>query len=61
MSGDPKVSATIPVLNSDRYLSEAVGRVLAQISGSRELLIVDDGSSDGTAAIAAMWGGKAGG
>jgi glycosyltransferase involved in cell wall biosynthesis len=52
MSGDPKVSVTIPVLNGERYLSDAVESVLAQTSGSWELLIVDDGSSDATAAIA---------
>ena len=52
MSGAPKVSVTIPVLNGERYLSEAVESVLAQTSGSWELLIVDDGSSDATAAMA---------
>jgi glycosyltransferase involved in cell wall biosynthesis len=39
MSGDPEVSVTIPVLNGERYLSEAVESVLAQTSGSCELLM----------------------
>jgi glycosyltransferase involved in cell wall biosynthesis len=52
MTDGPKVSVTIPVLNGERYLSEAVESVLAQTERSWELLIVDDGSNDRTGAIA---------
>jgi glycosyltransferase involved in cell wall biosynthesis len=58
MTDRPKVSVTIPVLNGERYLSEAIESILAQSERSWELLIVDDGSSDGTSAIADRFAGQ---
>lgn len=49
MSGPPEVSLTLPVLNGETYLAEAIESVLAQTFSSWELLVVDDGSTDGTA------------
>jgi len=46
------VSAIIPVYNGERYLAEAIESVLAQEHNSLELIVVDDGSRDGSAAIA---------
>lgn len=46
-----KVSVVIPVRNGEKYLSQAIESVLAQTYRDLELLIVDDGSTDGTAAI----------
>jgi glycosyltransferase involved in cell wall biosynthesis len=48
----PLVSVTIPVLNGEKYLTQAIGSLLAQSFPSWELLIIDDGSSDRTAEIA---------
>jgi len=48
----PKVSIGVPVYNGERYLAEAVESALAQTFGDFELLISDNGSTDGTAAIA---------
>ena len=45
------VSVVIPVHNGERYLAQAVESVLAQTHRDLELLIVDDGSTDATAAI----------
>lgn len=45
------VSVVIPVHNGERYLAKAVESVLAQTHRDLELLIVDDGSTDATAAI----------
>lgn len=45
----PAVSVMIPTYNSLGFLREAVASVLAQTCTSWELIVVDDGSSDGTA------------
>jgi glycosyltransferase involved in cell wall biosynthesis len=42
----------MPAYNAGQYLAEAIESVLKQTYSSWELLIVDDGSTDGTAAIA---------
>jgi glycosyltransferase involved in cell wall biosynthesis len=44
----PKVSVIIPAYNAIAYLKEAVDSVLKQTFTDFEVLIVDDGSSDGT-------------
>lgn len=48
----PSVSIITPAYNAARYLQEAVGSALAQTFGNFELLIVDDGSTDGTLELA---------
>ena len=62
MTSYPMVSVTIPVLNGEKYLDQAVESVLAQTCDSWELLIVDDGSTDRGREIAERfardWSGK---
>jgi glycosyltransferase involved in cell wall biosynthesis len=48
----PAVSVIMPAYNADRFLATAVESVLGQTFRDLELLIVDDGSFDGTAAMA---------
>ena len=48
----PLVSIIIPVFNGERFLREAVESVLAQKYSPVEIIIVDDGSTDGTATVA---------
>ncbi|NEP29562.1 glycosyltransferase, partial [Moorena sp. SIO3I6] len=43
----PKVSVVIPAYNSMNYLPETVDSVFRQTFTDFEILIVDDGSSDG--------------
>ncbi len=45
------VSVLMPVYNGARYVSPAIQSVLAQTHRHLELVIVDDGSADGTVAI----------
>jgi hypothetical protein len=46
------VSVILPVWNGERFLAEAVESVLSQTMEAIELLLIDDGSTDGTEEIA---------
>jgi glycosyltransferase involved in cell wall biosynthesis len=52
-AGSPAVSVIVPFLNCERFLDEAIRSVRSQPLRNFELLLVDDGSSDGSARIAA--------
>ena len=51
-AGEPLVSALVPVYNGERFLAEAIESALAQTLQSVEVVVVDDGSSDASGAIA---------
>jgi len=52
LSKPPRVSVIIIFLNEERYLGEAIASVLVQTHSDWELILVDDGSTDASAAIA---------
>lgn len=52
MNTTPRVSVVVSFLNGERFLEEAIESVFAQTFKSWELLLVDDGSSDSSLAIA---------
>lgn len=45
---EPIVSCVIPVFNGERFLAEAIESVRAQSRSNIEIIVVDDGSTDGT-------------
>ncbi|MGH7719384.1 MAG: glycosyltransferase family A protein [Gemmatimonadaceae bacterium] len=52
----PLVSCVIPVYNGARYLGEAIDSALGQSYPAIEVLVVDDGSTDDSGAVAAAYG-----
>lgn len=48
----PVVSVILPVWNGERFLSPAIESIRAQTLEAFELLLIDDGSTDGSLAIA---------
>jgi glycosyltransferase involved in cell wall biosynthesis len=51
------VSVIIPVFNGERYLGEAIESVMTQTYGPIEIIVVDDGSTDNSGAVARHYGG----
>jgi glycosyltransferase involved in cell wall biosynthesis len=52
------VSVIIPVFNGEKYIEEALNSVLRQTHPVEEVIVVDDGSHDGTPAILENFRGK---
>ena len=53
-----KLSIIIPVYNVEATLGKCVASVLGQGVGDCEILLVDAGSTDGSAALADGWAEK---
>jgi glycosyltransferase involved in cell wall biosynthesis len=54
----PMVSVIIPVYNGERYLAAAIDSVIDQDYPNLDIVIVNDGSTDGSAAIAQSYGSR---
>lgn len=54
----PRFSVIIPAYNSETTLARAIDSVLAQNYPAQEIILVDDGSIDGTPDVAARYGNK---
>lgn len=51
-AADPRLSVLLPVHDGERYLKSAIDSILAQTMPDFELLVLDDGSRDGSRVIA---------
>lgn len=51
LQSEPLVSVAMSVFNGERFLREAIDSILSQTFREFEFIIVNDGSTDGTAAI----------
>ena len=57
VSTQPYLSAIVTVFNGERFLREALQSLLSQTFTDFELIVVNDGSTDGTAAIIGEYDG----
>ncbi len=51
----PLVSVVIPAFNVERFIAEAIASAFGQDYPSIEVIVIDDGSTDATAAVAARF------
>jgi len=51
-----RISCIVPVYNGERFLAEALDSILAQSLAPFEVIVVDDGSTDTTPAVATRYG-----
>ena len=58
MTDRPLISVMIGVYNAEPYLAEAIDSVFAQDYRPLELIVVDDGSTDGSARVAKGYGDR---
>lgn len=53
-----KISVIVPVYNTERYLEECVQSILSQTYSEIEVILVDDGSTDGSGVICDCFAAK---
>lgn len=54
----PKISVIVPVYNTEQYLPRCIDSILAQTFTDFELLLIDDGSKDGSGKICDEYAAK---
>ncbi|WP_189271422.1 glycosyltransferase family 2 protein, partial [Kitasatospora griseola] len=54
----PRLSVVVPIYNVERYLEECLDSIAAQTFDDLECVMVDDGSKDSSAAVAAAYAAK---
>lgn len=58
MRAKNSISVVIPAFNCSEWLAGAVGSCFAQVQQPGEVIVVDDGSMDGTEGVCAGFGGR---
>lgn len=54
----PHISIIVPIYNGEKYLARCVDSILGQTYGDFELILVNDGSTDGSLGICKQYVGK---
>lgn len=54
----PKISVIVPVYNVDKYLDRCLNSIVNQTLKDMEIIIIDDGSTDGCPSICDRWSKK---
>jgi len=55
---NPLISCIVPLFNGEKYLGEALDSIFAQTYRSIEVIVADDGSTDGSRAVVDGYGGR---
>ena len=58
MSSAPRITVVVPVYNAERYLGQTLDSVLAQTYSDYEIVIVNDGSTDGSLEVARRYAAR---
>jgi glycosyltransferase involved in cell wall biosynthesis len=58
MDNRPLVSILIPCYNAERWVGQAIDSALAQTWPNKEVIVVDDGSTDGSRAVIESYGDR---
>ena len=56
--GLPRISVVIPCFNYERYVALAIDSVLQQSYEPKEILVINDGSTDGSSAVLDRYAGR---
>jgi glycosyltransferase involved in cell wall biosynthesis len=55
---EPTISVVVPAYNEERYIAEALDAVLRQTLAPLEVIVVDDGSTDGSVEVVRRYGNR---
>ena len=55
MSQEPLISVLVPAYNAEAFMEQCLESIVAQTYRHLEIIVVDDGSTDGTATISDRW------
>lgn len=58
MANDPLISVIVPVYNAAAFLDQCLTSIVAQTYRNLEILVVDDGSTDGSTEMCDRWAGR---
>lgn len=55
---DSKISIIIPIFNAEEHLSKCISSVISQTYSNLEIILINDGSTDGSLAICKAFADK---